>query len=169
MLLGSFLSPLRNARTDEYGGKRLEGRARLLLETLRAIKQEAGEDFPVTVSLSGYERFPGGREINETQRLAQMLVEAGADAFRISGGTTDRLVSQMVMGSDYPDGINATASEAIKRVVDVPVIVVGRIHTPELAESILEDGRADLIAMARPFLQQGAQRRPGRHALLHLL
>jgi len=152
MLLGSFLSPLRNARSDEYGGKRLSDRARLLLETLTAVRAAVGEDFPITVSLSGYERSPGGREINESQRLAQMLVEAGADAFRISGGSTDRLVSQMVMGSDYPDGINVTAAEAIKQAVDVPVMVVGRIHSPEHAEQVLNDGRADLIAMGRPFL-----------------
>jgi 2,4-dienoyl-CoA reductase (NADPH2) len=152
MLLGSFLSPLRNARGDEYGGKSLRARARLLVETLTAVRAAVGKGFPITVSLSGYERSPGGREINESQRLAQMLVEAGADAFRISGGSTDRLVTQMVMGSDYPDGINVTAAESIRQVVDVPVMVVGRIHTPEHAERILAEGRADLIAMGRPFL-----------------
>ncbi|MFK7733046.1 MAG: FAD-dependent oxidoreductase [Pseudomonadales bacterium] len=152
MLLGSFLSPLRNARTDEYGGKKLAGRARLLLETLAAIKARVGDDFPVTVSLSGYERSPGGREINESQRLAELLVEVGADAFRVSGGTTDGLVSQMVMGSDYGDAPNLTAASAIRQVVDVPVIVVGRVHTPDLAERIIADGQSDMVAMARPFL-----------------
>ncbi len=152
MLLGSFLSPLRNVRRDEYGGKGLRKRARLLLETLTAVRAAVGPDFPITVSLSGYERYPGGRAVNETQRLAQMLVEAGVDAFRVSGGTTDRLVTSMVMSSDFPDDINVTQAEAIKQVVDVPVIVVGRIHTPEHAERILADGRADLIGMGRPFL-----------------
>ncbi|MCB1703319.1 MAG: FAD-dependent oxidoreductase [Halioglobus sp.] len=165
MLLGSFLSPLRNARTDAYGGKRLAGRARLLLETLAAVRAAVGPDFPVTISLSGYERSPGGREINESQALAQLLVAAGADAFRVSGGSTDGLVSQMVMGSDYPDGANVTAARAIKQVVDVPVIVVGRIHTPEQAERILQQGSADLVAMGRPFLadpQWPAKARAGR-------
>lgn len=165
MLLGSFLSPLRNARSDEYGGKRLAGRARLLLETLTAVRTAVGEDFPITVSLSGYERSPGGREINETQRLAQLLVDAGADAFRVSGGSTDGLVSQMVMGSDYQDGTNVTAARAIKLAVDVPVMVVGRIHTPDHAEQILQEGSADLIAMGRPFLadpQWPAKARAGR-------
>ena len=152
MLLGSFLSPLRNARRDEYGGKTLETRARLLLETLEAVRAAVGPQFPITVSLSGYERFPGGRAINETQRLAQMLVAAGASAFRVSGGTTDSLVTAMVMSSDFPDAINVAQAQAIRQVVDVPVMVVGRIHTPEHAERILADGRADLIGMARPFL-----------------
>lgn len=165
MLLGSFLSPLRNARRDEYGGRSLKGRARMLLETMSAIRAAVGDDFPITVSLSGYERFPGGRSANESQRLAQMLVEAGADAFRVSGGTTDGLVTSMVMGSDFPNGINAAQAESIKQVVDVPVIAVGRIHTPELAEQILLDGRADMIAMARPFLadpQWPAKARAGK-------
>tara|TARA_R110002124_G_scaffold141679_1_gene306220 strand:- start:7311 stop:9368 length:2058 start_codon:yes stop_codon:yes gene_type:complete len=165
MLLGSFLSPLRNARKDEYGGKRLAGRARLLVETLTAVRAAVGDDFPVTVSLSGYERSPGGSEMNESQALAQLLVEAGADAFRISGGSTDGLVSQMVMGSDYPNGANVTAARAVKQAVDVPVMVVGRIHTPGYAEQILQEGSADLIAMARPFLadpQWPAKARAGR-------
>lgn len=152
MLLGSFLSPLRNGRADDYGGKKLEKRARLLLEVLAAVRAGVGPDFPITVSLSGYERFPGGRAINESQRLAQLLVEAGADAFRISGGTTDKLVTSMIMSSDFPDGANVTAAEAIKQVVDVPVIVVGRIHTPEFANAIVASGQADLIGMGRPFL-----------------
>jgi len=152
MLLGSFLSPLRNARRDEYGGKSLRGRARLLLETLAAVREAVGPDFPITVSLSGYERFPGGRSVNESQRLAQMLVEAGADAFRVSGGTTDGLVTSMIMSSDFPDDINVTAAEAIRQVVDVPVMVVGRIHTPEHAQRIIAQGRADIVGMGRPFL-----------------
>lgn len=152
MLLGSFLSPLRNGRQDEYGGRSLRARARMLLETLTAVREAVGPDFPITVSLSGYERFPGGRAINESQRLAQMLVEAGADAFRVSGGTTDKLVTSMIMSSDFPDGLNVTQAEAIRQVVDVPVMVVGRIHTPEHAEEIIAAGRADLIGMGRPFL-----------------
>jgi 2,4-dienoyl-CoA reductase (NADPH2) len=152
MMLGSFLSPLRNARKDDYGGLSLRKRARLLLETLAAVRSEVGPDFPITVSLSGYERFPGGRAINESQRLAQMLVEAGADAFRVSGGTTDRLVTSMIMSSDHPDGLNVTQAEAIRQVVDVPVMVVGRIHTPEHADRIIAAGQADLVGMGRPFL-----------------
>lgn len=152
MLLGSFLSPLRNARQDEYGGRKLEGRARLLLETLTAIRAAVGPDFPITISLSGYERYPGGRVASESQRLAQLLVAAGADAFRVSGGTTDRLVTSMIMGSDFPDGLNVTQAEAIRQVVDVPVMVVGRIHTPDHAERVIASGSADLIGMGRPFL-----------------
>ncbi|MBK8288103.1 MAG: hypothetical protein IPK95_05220 [Cellvibrionales bacterium] len=66
MLLGSFLSPLRNHRNDEYSGRKLEGRMKLLLEVIANIRQKCGKDFPIVVRLSGYEREAGGREINDT-------------------------------------------------------------------------------------------------------
>jgi 2,4-dienoyl-CoA reductase (NADPH2) len=151
-LLGSFLSPLRNKRTDEYSAFRASSRIRFIVEVLAEIKARAGADFPVTLSLSGYERFPGGRALDDTQRLAPALVAAGVDCFRVSGGVSDALVTMMVGRSEYGDAVNVAQAEAIKNVVDVPVMVVGRIHDPQLGERILAEGRADLIAMARPLL-----------------
>lgn len=152
MLLGSFLSPWRNARRDEYGARTPEDRVRAVSEVLRAIKSEVGRDFPITLRISGYERVPGGRESFDTARLAPALVEAGADAFHVSGGVIDRFVTQMVSGAHEPAGLNVAAAAAVKRSVDVPVIAVGRIHDPAHAERILRDGSADLIAMGRPLL-----------------
>ena len=152
MLLGSFLTPARNRRTDAYAGNTVEGRTRLIVEVLQAIRREVGGDFPVTLRISGYERVPGGRDIQDTQRIAPLLVEAGVDAFHVSGGVIDRLTSQMVTGSHYGPAHNVGAAAAVKQVVDVPVIAVGRIHDPVLAERILREGRADLVAMARPLL-----------------
>ena len=151
-LLGSFLSPLRNKRTDEYSAFKVETRTRLINEVLGEIKSRAGQDFPVTLSISGYERMPGGRAIDDTQRLAPELVAAGVDCFRVSGGISDALVTMMVGRSEYGDAHNIAQAAALKHVVDVPVMLVGRIHDPELAEQILADGQADLIAMARPLL-----------------
>jgi 2,4-dienoyl-CoA reductase (NADPH2) len=152
MLLGSFLSPQRNRRSDEYSGQTREGRIKLIAEVVAAIKREIGDDLPITLRISGYERVPGGRTIHDTQRIAPMLVAAGVDAFHVSGGVIDRLTTQMVTGSHYPDGHNVAAAAAVKRVVDVPVMAVGRIHDPRLAERILAEGCADLIAMGRPML-----------------
>jgi 2,4-dienoyl-CoA reductase (NADPH2) len=152
MLLGSFLTPWRNARRDEYSARRPETRARAVVEVVRAIKSELGADFPLTLRISGYERIAGGRASYDTARIAPELVAAGVDAFHVSGGVIDRLVTQMVNGSHYPDALNAACAEAVKRAVDVPVIAVGRIHDPALAEELLREGRADLIAMARPML-----------------
>jgi 2,4-dienoyl-CoA reductase (NADPH2) len=80
------------------------------------------------------------------------LVAAGVDAFHVSGGVIDRLTTQMVTGSSFGAAHNVSAAATVKRAVDVPVMAVGRIHDPLLAERILQEGRADLIVMGRPLL-----------------
>ncbi|MFL6025210.1 MAG: FAD-dependent oxidoreductase [Marmoricola sp.] len=152
MMLGSFLAPQRNRRTDEYRGDSVEGRLRIVLEALAAIRSEVGEDFPITLRISGFERVAGGRPMYETAQVAPRLVAAGVNAFHVSGGVIDRLVSKMVNGSDDGDGLNTGAAAAVRQVVDVPVIAVGRLHDPDLAEQVLADGRADFVAMGRPLL-----------------
>ena len=151
-LLASFLSPLRNKRKDDYSAFKVETRTRLITDVLGEIKARAGHDFPVTLSISGYERTPGGRSLDDTQRIAPELVAAGVDCFRVSGGISDSLVTMMVGRSDFGDAHNVAQANALKNVVDVPVMLVGRVHDPEVAESILAAGHADLIAMARPLL-----------------
>ena len=152
MFLGSFLAPQRNRRGDRYRGSSVEGRTRVVLEALAAIRAEVGPDFPITLRISGYERVAGGRPSYETALVAPLLVEAGVDAFHVSGGVIDRLVTQMVTGAAYGEGPNVAAAAAVKEVVDVPVIAVGRLHDPVLAEAVLADGRADFVALARPLL-----------------
>ncbi len=152
MLLGSFLAPQRNRRTDDYQGHSARGRVRVVLDALAAIRDEIGDALPITLRISGYERVAGGRPIYETARVAPELVAAGVDAFHVSGGVIDRLVTGMVNAADDGDEVNVGAAAAVKQVVDVPVIVVGRIHDPARAERILADGRADFIAMGRPLL-----------------
>jgi 2,4-dienoyl-CoA reductase (NADPH2) len=151
-LLGSFLSPLRNKRTDEYSAFRIETRTRFMLEVLEQIRARAGADFPITLSVSGYERTPGGRGLEDTQAIAPILVDAGVACFRVSGGISDALVTQMVSRSEAGDAMNAANAESIRNVVDVPVMAVGRIHDPLIAEAIIANGQADLVAMARPLL-----------------
>lgn len=153
MLLGSFLSTQRNRREDEYGGANLDTRSRLLLETIQRIKQATGKDFPLTLRISGYEGSFDGRELTETQRLAPRLVVAGVDCLQISGGVShDRLVGQIVCGSDTPDGHNVAVAASIKQLVDIPVMVVGRLHRPETACAVVSRGQADIVMWARPLL-----------------
>ena len=80
MLLGSFLSPLKNKRTDEYGGS-LENRARLLIEVIDAIKEKCGKEFPIILRMSGSEKIEGGNTIEDTKQLVPILIEHGIDAF----------------------------------------------------------------------------------------
>nr|WP_263991918.1 FAD-dependent oxidoreductase [Mycolicibacterium moriokaense] len=152
MFLGSFLAPQRNRRTDDYRGDSVSGRIRVVLDALAAIRSEIGDALPITLRISGYERVAGGRPMFETALVAPELVAAGVDAFHVSGGVIDRLVTGMVNAADDGDALNVGAAAAVKEVVDVPVIAVGRIHDPARAEQILADGRADFIAMARPML-----------------
>ncbi len=151
-LLGSFLSPLRNKRTDDYSAFKAETRTRFIAEVMGEIKARAGADFPVVFSISGYERMPGGRALDDTQRIARDLVAAGVDAFRVSGGISDPLVTMMVSPTESGYAHNVAQAEALKLVVDVPIILVGRVHDPEVGEQVLERGQADIIAMARPLL-----------------
>jgi 2,4-dienoyl-CoA reductase-like NADH-dependent reductase (Old Yellow Enzyme family)/thioredoxin reductase len=150
-MVGAFLSPFFNKRTDRYGGD-LEGRARLLVEIVQAIKARAGEDFPVIVRLSGEDRVPGGRTIQETQFVASMLVEAGADALEISSGTVPHAFWAVIPPCGTPLALNASLAEAVKRVVTVPVICVGRINTPQVADFVIASGKADLVSMGRALI-----------------
>jgi 2,4-dienoyl-CoA reductase (NADPH2) len=151
MLLGSFLSPLRNHRSDEYRGNKPEGRMKLLLEVLANIRKKVGNDFPITLRLSGYERESGSREINDTVRMAPLLVKAGVNAFHVSGGVGDLNITQIIPAADYPVGYNVAMAAAIKQVVDVPVMAVGRIMTIDDAEKVLQSKQADAVVMGRAF------------------
>ncbi len=148
-LLGSFLSPLHNKRTDEFGGD-IHGRLKLPLEVIRRIRAKVGPGFPILLRISGDEFEPGGRSLEETRYIAPFFVEAGVDALNISAGTTSLGSVAPPMGS--PAGIYAPLAAAIKKVVKIPVISVGRILTPWVAEDILSTGKADMVAMARALL-----------------
>ncbi|MFC1822654.1 FAD-dependent oxidoreductase, partial [Thermodesulfobacteriota bacterium] len=150
-MVGSFLSSYYNKRTDEYGGS-LEGRAKFLVDMLQAIRQKVGQDFPVIVRISGDDRVPGGRTLQETQFLAPMIVEAGASALEISGGTVPNAFWAVVPPAGTPLALNAEYARAVKQAVDVPVICVGRINSPKLAEFVLESQKADMVSMGRALM-----------------
>jgi 2,4-dienoyl-CoA reductase (NADPH2) len=152
LFLGSFLSTLRNLRQDAYAGHTFEGRTRLLLQVVECIRQKAGNDFPITVRLSGFERESGAREINDTQRLAPLLEAAGVSCLHISGGVSDANITQIITGPEYRQGYNLAAAEAVRKVVSIPVMVVGQNNDLAECEYMLESGQADLIAIGRGLL-----------------
>jgi len=151
MLLGSFLSALRNRRTDEYGGC-LDNRLRFPLEVLSAIRQRVGRDFPIILRISAEEPVPGGRSLRETQYILPRFIEAGVDAVHVSSGLYPELSWRVIPPYGTPLALNASCAEALKRVVEVPVLVVGRINDPRLAEDILRRGEADFAVMGRALL-----------------
>lgn len=151
MLVGSFLSPLRNHRTDAYGGS-IDGRLRFPLQVIASIRAEAGHDFPIILRISGDELMPGGQTLRDTQYLAPILVQAGIDGFHVSSGVFPQMAWRILAPTGTPRGLNVAFAAAIKKVVDVPVMTVGRINDPRFAEDILKRNDADLIVMGRALL-----------------
>jgi 2,4-dienoyl-CoA reductase (NADPH2) len=151
-ILSSFLSPSTNRRKDGWGGP-LERRARLLLETIRSVRERVGPEFPVWCRLDAVELHkPDGIQPDDARRTAELAVAAGLDAIHVSAYADPR---KGIAFTDAPlphtPGAYVELAAAIKQRVSVPVIAVGRIE-PEAGEAILRDGRADFIAMGRRLL-----------------
>jgi len=149
-LVSRLLSPLYNRRTDEYGGLLL-GRARFLLEILDEIRAQAGADLPVQVKLSVEEYLPGGFGLEEAEAVAVMLERAGAASILVSAGTSDTR-RWAVPPQALPPAPLAPLAARIRQAVGIPVMAIGKIKNPDMAESILEAGQADFIALTRPFI-----------------
>lgn len=148
-LINQFLSPITNKRQDEYGGN-LEGRLRFAREIIETVKETLGRDFPIIFRLSGDELMKGGNKIAENIKIAQALAKVGVDAFHISPGWHESRIPIMVML--IPRMAYTFLASAIKENVDVPVIASVRINDLRLAEELLRDGQADLVAIGRPLI-----------------
>ena len=148
-LVSTFLSPVTNRRTDQYGGN-VENRTRFARMIVERIKEKAGKDFPVIVKLNCSDDIEGGVTIDEVVRQAAILESAGTDAISISSGL-EFWTSLSIPCYAYPEGPMVPLAEKVKQSIGVPVITAGKI-SPELAEQIISDGKADFIGMARPLL-----------------
>ena len=154
-----------NKRTDQYGGD-FEGRMRIFVEILQRIKQEGGKDFPVGIrfalkqymkglhegGLPVFETFKEyGRDIPEGVEIAKYLEKAGYDVLHVDAGSWEaRYFINVPLYLPY--GCMIDMAEHAKKAVKIPVIGVGRINNPELAEQYLQEGKADMIALGRPLL-----------------
>jgi len=149
-LINQFLSPFSNKRTDEYGGDP-DRRMRMAVEVLRTVRNQVGSDFLVLCRLSADEYVEGGLKLEDTKEIAKALERNGADALHISACVP---ASGYLNHPPYyaEEGIFAHLAQGIKSVVSIPVIAVGRIRTPELANQILEENKADLISMGRALI-----------------
>ncbi|MGQ9723454.1 MAG: oxidoreductase [Candidatus Jordarchaeum sp.] len=148
LLINQFLSPLYNKRDDYFGGT-LDGRIRFPKMIIERIKDYAGKSFPVSVRLGVEEFEDGGIRIEEGKLIAKKLAEAGADAIHVTVGNC---LEKRLEPMPYPQGWRVYLSEEVKKEVDVPVIAVGVIREPWFAEKILEEGRADFIALGRALI-----------------
>jgi 2,4-dienoyl-CoA reductase-like NADH-dependent reductase (Old Yellow Enzyme family) len=151
-LISQFHAPFENRRTDEYGGS-LENRARFGLEILRAVKAVL-PDTGVIYRLSVEDFFPGGLTFEEGRQIALWAAERGADALHITAGHYRSLPSAQVVlpPMSYPDGTFLDFAAEVKKQVSVPVIAVGRLGDPSLAESAVSGGKTDFIALGRTLV-----------------
>jgi len=149
-LIASFLSPLANTRTDAYGGS-AENRARYPVEVFKAMRAVWPEDRPMSVRLSAWDWAEGGMTWDDLKVIAQAFRDAGADLIDVSTGQTVPH-QKPVYGRMY----QVPFSEFIRNELDLPTMTVGAITQPEQINMILGAGRADLVALARPHLNDPA-------------
>ena len=145
-LLHQFLSPISNHRADEFGGS-LENRARLVLRVVNAVRQVWPESQPLVVRLSCTDWVAGGLVIEDLIQVAGWLKENGVDLVDCSSGGVSPVVPPVGPGYQVP------FSERIRREAGIPTMTVGLITIPELAEEIVRNGRADVVALGRELLR----------------
>lgn len=144
--LNQFYSPLTNKRTDEYGGN-LQGRIRIHLEVIKAVREAVGEDYPILLRLGASDFTEGGTSIEDSQIAALEFEKAGVDILDISGGFCG-----FILPNATEQGYFADLTEAIKKAVSIPVILTGGITESQAAERLLSEGKADLIGVGRAIL-----------------
>jgi len=147
-LLHRFFSPLDNQRSDKYGGS-VEKRMTFALECVKAVRKAVGKDYPLFWRLSAEEGVVGGITLEQSVKLAQALEKAGIDVIDVSYG---RSMRQVMPSKKQPMGTYVSQAETIKQAVGIPVIAVGRINSPQLAEDIISQNKADLVALGRQLI-----------------
>ncbi|MFD3257927.1 FAD-dependent oxidoreductase [Paenibacillus lentus] len=147
-----FLSPAMNFRQDQYGGS-WENRTRFALDCIRAIRMAVGRDFPILMRISAIEDLPGGLTLDDMKAFSILAEEAGIDAINVSRGVpTGAAIKYEVPPIDLPVGFNVDNATQIKSVVNIPVIAVGRINDPAVADKIIAEGLADFVVIGRAQL-----------------
>lgn len=146
-LINQFLSPYSNKRTDEYGGSP-ENRMQFAIEVMKDIRSKVGDEYPILFRMGSDEMVEGGLTLEDAKGIAQALENSGVNALHVSIGVY-QTVFYTIPTIDMPLAFNVDSAAAIKSVVSIPVITVGRINDPLLAEKILVQGKADFVAIGR--------------------
>jgi 2,4-dienoyl-CoA reductase-like NADH-dependent reductase (Old Yellow Enzyme family)/thioredoxin reductase len=149
-LVNQFLSRFSNIRDDEYGGD-ITGRTRFATEIIREIRNRIGMNFPLSFKISAQEFCPNGLTVEESILILKLLVKAGIDVVQVSAGNdaTPEWISQPMF---MKQACLAESAGQIKKALDIPVMAVGRINNPLVADEIIEKGQADLVCIGRGLL-----------------
>ncbi|WP_457558189.1 oxidoreductase [Candidatus Harpocratesius sp.] len=149
-LIDQFLSPLKNKRTDRYGGSTLEQRLTFPLELIQKMKKSYGNKIIIGCRLSGDDFVPGSNTYKEKKKIAQAYMRAGIEYLNVTGGWHETRVPQLPM--DTPPAAFAYLAKEIRKVVEIPVFVSNRINEPMIAEQLLQDFYADAVCFGRPLV-----------------
>lgn len=146
-LIHEFYSPLSNHRTDEYGGS-FDNRIRFMIETMAAIQTVWPKTLPITTRISGTDWTEGGWTVQESVELAKILKKMGVDLIDCSSGG-NVADAKVPVGAGYQVPI----SESVRREASIATATVGMITTPQHADEIIRNGRADIVLLGREFLR----------------
>ncbi|MEX2542027.1 MAG: FAD-dependent oxidoreductase [Trueperaceae bacterium] len=149
-LVHQFLSPYFNKRVDDYGGD-IGSRTRFAREIIARTRQLVGSDYPILFRISARDGLKGGLEIDDAVRICEVLVDAGVDVLDVSAGIG---ATSQIMGppAGTPQGPLVDFAHRIKQTVAIPVIAVGRILDANLANEVISQGKADLVALGRALI-----------------
>jgi 2,4-dienoyl-CoA reductase-like NADH-dependent reductase (Old Yellow Enzyme family) len=159
-LVSQFLSPYANRRTDRWGGD-VAGRARFGVEVTRAVRRAVGPDYPIFCRMHGMELFEGGMSAEDAAASAQAFRDAGVDVLDASAiGSSSRgewqgqsfLNTSSVLPKGGPAGAYAAGAGRLREAAGIPVIAVGKLGEPGVAQQVLDRGQADLVALARQLI-----------------
>jgi len=148
--IAQFTSARHNRRNDDWGGT-WEKRANFLVSLIRRTREKVGNNFPISLRISGDEFIERGRTIEETERMVPLFEKAGIDLLNVSGGGPEtREWTGLPMA--FPQGTLVYLAERLKKCVSIPVVTVGRINDPRLADRIIREGKADMVAFGRALI-----------------
>lgn len=171
-LLSQFLCPYYNRRTDEYGGP-IENRVRIVLEVYDEVRSRVGDNFPVLIKLNAEDYIADGATFADCRYLCRALAARGIDAIEVSCGTmASGRLGPCRTRIDGPDkeAYNAGHAAQLAEELDVPIILVGGLRSPEVLEQLLATTPIEYFSLARPLLAeprliqrwQDGDRRPAR-------
>jgi 2,4-dienoyl-CoA reductase-like NADH-dependent reductase (Old Yellow Enzyme family) len=167
-LITQFLSPYINKRTDEYGGS-IENRTSFLEEIYNKSVELVGKEFPIFIKMNGVDFIEGGTTISESTEVARRLENIGYAAIEVSAGiwevaklkkkdlgwkSTFLPESRIFIGTMNEPAYNLTYAKEFKKVLDIPVILIGGINSLDLVEQILTDDSADFVSFSRPLIRE---------------
>lgn len=149
-LINEFMSPHTNQRMDEWGGT-FERRMRFPLKIIERTREKVGPRFPLSFRFSADEFVPGGITLDDSKKIAKYLEDAGIDVLHVSAGIYES-ISRLLEPMRFEEGWRSYLAAEIKKAVKIPVITVGQIRSPEVAERILEENQADFVSLGRTLI-----------------